>query len=144
MNIQYTKCKFIFSLFILISFNVFSQVNIEKLRKKADRIVVVTPIANPNAKESHVEGWVNSGYTKLHIWNLVDYDKVVYIDADTLVLQNVDELFDRPTPAGACVASLYSLCCISLFVTSSYTHTHTHAQRHLTRFPLINLMLVSW
>ena len=62
---------------------------------------VTQAIANPHAKKSHVEGWVNSGYTKLQIWNLVDYDKVVYIDADTLVLQNVDELFERPTPAAA-------------------------------------------
>ena len=78
-----------------------SKRNIEKLRRNVDRVEIVEPIANPNAKKSHVEGWINSGYTKLHIWNLIDYDKVVYIDADTLVLENVDELFERPTPAGS-------------------------------------------
>ena len=60
----------------------------------------VEPIANPNS-DVHVEGWVNSGYTKLHIWDMTEYDKVVYIDADVLVLENVDELFDRPSPAAA-------------------------------------------
>ncbi|XP_071085668.1 glycogenin-1-like isoform X1 [Haliotis cracherodii] len=33
--------------------------------------------------------------TKLHCWRLTQYDKCVFMDADTLVLQNVDELFDR-------------------------------------------------
>ena len=86
---------------VLIVTRQVSKRNIEKLSEKADRVVVVDAIGNPHAEKSHVEGWVNSGYTKLQIWNLVDYDKVVYIDADTLVLQNVDELFERPTPAAA-------------------------------------------
>eukprot|EP00939_MAST-03C_sp_MAST-3C-sp1_P000798 g798.t1 len=58
------------------------------------------PIPNPSAT-SHVEGWINSGYTKLHIWNFVEYSKIVYIDADALVLEGVDELFDRPSPSAA-------------------------------------------
>ncbi|GAU99092.1 hypothetical protein RvY_10136 [Ramazzottius varieornatus] len=33
--------------------------------------------------------------TKLHAWNLTTYTKAVFLDADALVLQNVDELFDR-------------------------------------------------
>lgn len=32
--------------------------------------------------------------TKLNIWRLVDYDKVVYLDSDILVQQNIDNLFD--------------------------------------------------
>ena len=32
-------------------------------------------------------------FTKLHAWNLTQYKKCVFLDADTLVLQNVDELF---------------------------------------------------
>jgi len=35
-------------------------------------------------------------FTKLHAWRLTQYDKCVFLDADTLVLQNADELFDRP------------------------------------------------
>ena len=34
-------------------------------------------------------------FTKLHCWRLTQYDKAVFLDADTLVRQNVDELFDR-------------------------------------------------
>jgi alpha-N-acetylglucosamine transferase len=29
--------------------------------------------------------WVGSGYTKLHLWHMIEYDIVYYIDADCLV-----------------------------------------------------------
>eukprot|EP00057_Strongylocentrotus_purpuratus_P002109 XP_003723861.1 PREDICTED: glycogenin-1 isoform X4 [Strongylocentrotus purpuratus] len=34
-------------------------------------------------------------FTKLYSWRLTQYSKCVFLDADTLVLQNVDDLFDR-------------------------------------------------
>ncbi|CAI8007718.1 Glycogenin-1 [Geodia barretti] len=34
-------------------------------------------------------------FSKLHAWKLTQYSKCVFLDADTLVLENVDELFDR-------------------------------------------------
>ncbi|ELK09002.1 Glycogenin-2 [Pteropus alecto] len=33
--------------------------------------------------------------TKLHCWTLTQYGKCVFLDADTLVLSNIDELFER-------------------------------------------------
>ena len=32
---------------------------------------------------------------KIHCWTLTDYSKCVFLDADTLLLQNSDELFER-------------------------------------------------
>ncbi|KAM9836056.1 glycogenin-2 [Aulostomus maculatus] len=34
-------------------------------------------------------------FTKIHCWTLTQYRKCVFLDADTLVLSNVDELFER-------------------------------------------------
>ncbi|XP_050416650.1 glycogenin-1 isoform X3 [Patella vulgata] len=34
-------------------------------------------------------------FTKFHCWRLTQYEKAVFLDADTLVLHNVDELFDH-------------------------------------------------
>uniref|UniRef100_W5LQZ9 glycogenin glucosyltransferase n=1 Tax=Astyanax mexicanus TaxID=7994 RepID=W5LQZ9_ASTMX len=34
-------------------------------------------------------------FTKIHCWTLTHYTKCVFLDADTLVLSNVDELFER-------------------------------------------------
>jgi len=61
----------------------------------------VEPIANPNASAQQMLPRFGAAYTKLRAWELVEYDKVVLLDADTLVLQNVDDLFDRPEIAAA-------------------------------------------
>ncbi|XP_047519861.1 glycogenin-1-like isoform X6 [Pieris napi] len=34
-------------------------------------------------------------FTKIHCWNLTQYEKCVFLDADILVVQNCDELFER-------------------------------------------------
>ncbi|XP_015126145.1 proteoglycan 4 isoform X1 [Diachasma alloeum] len=34
-------------------------------------------------------------FTKLHCWRLTQYERCVFVDADTLVVRNCDELFDR-------------------------------------------------
>jgi len=36
---------------------------------------------------SDVEAWNQSGYTKLNLWRLTHYSKLVYVDADCLVVQ---------------------------------------------------------
>lgn len=83
-----------------------SQGKLQSLRTKfptfTGRLVVqvVDPIPNPTA-EVHVPGWINAGYTKLHIWSLISYDVLVYVDADALVLTNVDELFAHPDLSAA-------------------------------------------
>lgn len=38
---------------------------------------------------------VACSYTKLHVWRLLHLSKGVFLDADTLVLSNCDELFER-------------------------------------------------
>jgi glycogenin glucosyltransferase len=72
----------------------------KKLAASGACVIEVADIPNPNSNV-HVEGWVNSGYTKLHIWNLTQYDKLLYLDADTIVVENVDELFEAETDFAA-------------------------------------------
>ncbi|KAK5602746.1 Glycogenin-1 [Crenichthys baileyi] len=40
-------------------------------------------------------------FTKLHCWTLTHYSKCVFMDADTLVLSNIDELFEREEMSAA-------------------------------------------
>uniref|UniRef100_A0A915EBJ5 glycogenin glucosyltransferase n=1 Tax=Ditylenchus dipsaci TaxID=166011 RepID=A0A915EBJ5_9BILA len=40
-------------------------------------------------------------FTKLHCWRLTQYSKCVFMDADTFMLQNCDELFNHPELAAA-------------------------------------------
>lgn len=34
-------------------------------------------------------------FTKLHCWRLIQFTKCVFLDADCLVLKNIDDLFQR-------------------------------------------------
>jgi glycogenin glucosyltransferase len=40
-------------------------------------------------------------FTKLHCWRLTQYSKCVFLDADTLVCKNCDELFEHPEISAA-------------------------------------------
>ncbi|XP_072971740.1 UDP-glucuronate:xylan alpha-glucuronosyltransferase 2-like [Typha angustifolia] len=50
-------------------------------------------IRNPRAKK-HTYNEYN--YSKFRLWQLTDYDKIIFIDADILVLRNLDHLFHFP------------------------------------------------
>ena len=39
---------------------------------------------------------LHSAFTKIHLWKLTQYRKIVYIDADVVAYRAVDELFDLP------------------------------------------------
>lgn len=60
------------------------------------RIIQVDPIAIPGQDDensTHVASWDGSvGYTKLHIFNLDVYDKLLYIDSDCLVKRDIRHL----------------------------------------------------
>ena len=53
----------------------------------------VEPIQNPYS--SHEQRWMDVGMTKLRIWQLEEYQKVVYIDADCLVLEDLSHMFNN-------------------------------------------------
>ncbi|EPZ32024.1 Glycosyl transferase, family 8 domain-containing protein [Rozella allomycis CSF55] len=60
-------------------------------------IVPVETIDSNDAKNLELLGRPELGitFTKLFVWTLTQYSKVVFLDADTLVLQNVDDLMER-------------------------------------------------
>ena len=51
----------------------------------------VTNIENPYV--DHVKKHFTWTLNKLHLWNQVDYDRVVYMDADNIALKKLDTLF---------------------------------------------------
>jgi glycogenin len=55
----------------------------------------IPPIVLDTALPSHQARW-QATYSKLQIFNQIQFDKLVYLDADMLVYQNLDELFSQP------------------------------------------------
>ena len=46
--------------------------------------------------------WIDKSFTKFNMLNLIEYDKVIQLDADMIAIRNLDELFELSTPAGIC------------------------------------------
>jgi len=69
---------------------------------------LINPIGNPASRESIKNLWRTlkgsigkiqlyaTVYTKLRIWELAEFKKLVFLDSDMMVLANIDALFDRP------------------------------------------------
>jgi len=72
----------------------------ERMWNRGWQIRPVDPIPAPPSREAIYARFARS-YTKLRAFDLPDVEKVVFLDADTVVLRNVDELFDRPVIAAA-------------------------------------------
>ncbi|CAA6664979.1 unnamed protein product [Spirodela intermedia] len=62
------------------------------------KLRMIKRIRNPHAKKFTYNEY---NYSKLRLWLLTDYDKVVFVDADAAVLRNVDHLFEMPEMSAA-------------------------------------------
>ncbi|GFY87543.1 plant glycogenin-like starch initiation protein 1 [Actinidia rufa] len=57
------------------------------------KIRTIQRIRNPKAKKDAYNEW---NCSKFRLWQLTDYDKIIFIDADLLILRNIDFLFSMP------------------------------------------------
>ncbi|XP_030544111.1 putative UDP-glucuronate:xylan alpha-glucuronosyltransferase 3 isoform X2 [Rhodamnia argentea] len=57
------------------------------------KVHTIQRIRNPRAQPGAYNEW---NYSKFRLWQLTDYDKIIFIDADQLVLRNIDFLFRMP------------------------------------------------
>ncbi|KAM7514716.1 hypothetical protein LguiA_004299 [Lonicera macranthoides] len=55
------------------------------------KIRTIERIRNPKAEKDAYNEW---NYSKFRLWQLTDYDKIIFIDADLLIRRNIDMLFE--------------------------------------------------
>ncbi|KAL7672025.1 hypothetical protein ACOME3_006923 [Neoechinorhynchus agilis] len=62
-----------------------------------DRVKLVDMIDSEDTERLNILGRPELGctYTKLHCWTFTEFSKCVFLDADILVLANIDDLFER-------------------------------------------------
>ena len=68
------------------------------IKEQNIEIFKIRPISNPNA---HGQSRFKDTYNKLRIFDFVEYDKLIYIDSDCIVLKNIDLLFNLKTQISA-------------------------------------------
>lgn len=83
-----------FGFLLLVSYEVSSE-SLALLKSQLISLKLVEPITNPNRLQGDIRRF-NLMYTKLRMFELVEYEKVVYLDADMIICGNIESLFDKP------------------------------------------------
>jgi len=92
-------------------------VSIEGKRKLSmvfDEVILVDYITNKTKKyesfkqDDRYSAWINNSFTKWSCLRFIQYDKVIFIDADMITITNCDELFELKSPA-ACYAWIWTI-----------------------------------
>lgn len=83
---------------VLLAGHTISNVSIIGLQAAGWKVKRIGRIKSPNAKIDAYNKW---NYSKLRVWQLFEYTKLMFIDSDFLVLRNIDHLFNYPQLSAA-------------------------------------------
>ncbi|KAK6911537.1 Glycosyl transferase, family 8 [Dillenia turbinata] len=72
--------------------------SIKGLKAAGWKIKRIQRIKSPHAPKGSYNEW---NYSKLRVWQLTEYDKVIFIDSDFIVLENIDHFFVYPQLSAA-------------------------------------------
>jgi len=71
-----------------------SWVEAEKLKLLGLLLIPFEPIPLPDTVRLLMPHW-RQALNKLHIWSLIQFEKIVWMDSDQLILRNIDAIFNR-------------------------------------------------
>lgn len=93
-----------FPLVIMVTPNIDETVR-ESLLQEACLLHEVLPLSPAeNVSINYASPQFSEVWTKLRVWGLVEFNRVVFLDADMLVLRNMDELFEVSLPPAGIAA----------------------------------------
>ncbi|KAL3839371.1 hypothetical protein ACJIZ3_023962 [Penstemon smallii] len=78
---------------VLLADDHISPKSIKGLQSAGWKIKRIQRIRSPQSEKDAYNEW---NYSKLRIWQLIEYDKVMFIDSDFIVTKNIDEFFIYP------------------------------------------------
>ncbi|XP_027109511.1 putative UDP-glucuronate:xylan alpha-glucuronosyltransferase 4 [Coffea arabica] len=78
---------------VLLADDSISKKSLQGLEAAGWKIKRIKRIRSPHAAKGAYNEW---NYSKLRIWHLIEYDKIIFIDSDFIVLRSLDEFFVYP------------------------------------------------
>lgn len=78
---------------VILVDNTISDYHREGLEAAGWIVHTIERIRNPKAEK---DAYNEYNYSKFRLWQLTNYDKIIFIDADLLILRNIDFLFEMP------------------------------------------------
>ncbi|KGT93022.1 glycosyl transferase [Erwinia typographi] len=89
-----TQAGSAYPLVVMVTQNIDAKTRLT-LEKEGCLLRDVQPISpNRTLKHNYANARFAEVWTKLAVWKLIEFERVVFLDADMLVTQNMDELFD--------------------------------------------------
>ena len=116
-----------FPLLVMVTPDIDADVR-QVLSDEGAQVVPVAPL-RPAGHGAYANARFAQVWIKLAVWSLTDYEQVVFLDADMLVVRNMDELID--TDPGPSVAAAHACRCNPLRI-PSYPRDWTPANCHYT------------
>ena len=101
----------IISDFVVIVNHQIKEETINKLRNNGIIVKIMPKIEAPQeikSKNKLFPHW-NNTFDKFNIFSLTEYEKVVYLDSDIYVEENIDELFEKPNMSAVVAGKSYPL-----------------------------------
>ena len=93
--------------FVAMVTNDVSKEVIKELKKIMDKVIIIDYIKKKSNNENLTKRqtqlyikWISSSYTKWNCLSLYKYKKILLIDADIVIVKNIDSLFKIIPPAG--------------------------------------------
>ncbi|OVA05487.1 Glycosyl transferase [Macleaya cordata] len=83
---------------ILLADNSITNKSRQALEDAGWKVKLIDRIQSPHAKKGAYNEW---NYSKLRIWQLTEYDKVIFIDSDLIIVKNIDDFFAYPQLSAA-------------------------------------------
>ncbi|XP_022616529.1 glycogenin-2 isoform X2 [Seriola dumerili] len=119
------------SIVVMVTPNVSQQSRLA-LESVFDEVIIVDVMDSEDHLHLSLLGRPELGitFTKIHCWTLTQYSKCVFLDADTLVLCNVDELFERDELSAAPDPGWPDCFNSGVLVLRPSLHTHTRLMDH--------------
>lgn len=116
-----------YPLYVMITENVSASARLSLMNQGGWQIIIVPYIPNPST-DVHVTSWIEVGFTKLRLWQLIKFNLLFYIDADCIVTRNVDHIIaDAP-------ADLQFAACPDVFPPSNFNAGVMLLRPNLTMF----------
>ncbi|GLT88443.1 hypothetical protein SLE2022_064700 [Rubroshorea leprosula] len=99
----------------------------EILVKQGCIVKEIEPVHPPKNQTQFAMAYYVINYSKLRIWNFVEYKKMVYLDGDIQVFDNIDHLFDNPD------GNFYAV--MDCFCEKTWSHTPQYKIKYCQQCP---------
>ena len=79
---------------VVVNEDIFEYI-IDDLKRRGYYVIRRNKIVFNSINYNNYKYWQNT-FDKFHVFDLIEFDKIVYLDSDMIVVKNIDELFDFP------------------------------------------------